>query len=378
MREREHLAEILAGSGPWSYAYIDGAGDSPQVVEQAHERSVRDRFAEIGASEADVEALAEALTDRPSIPSPSARYLLMRDGEVVLDEDFAGARLGPERFGHGPVPGILPLLRHSDESVRFVVVETGREGAEVRLETAAKHSERAPIDVAGRDDSLPKVQAGGWSHARYQRHSEDVWMHNQNEVADVVDRLVREHCPKFVVVAGDVRARQLLADALDPASSALVVDVDTHTRADGADGTALEEAIRSSLDRFATEAIHDILDRAAADNGSRGAEGVDAVTHALQQAQVEALVLDARLVDSDSTLIALDAEPWVAAAGDATGEANALAEIPVAEALARAAVLTSASVLVEEDDPGAPDAPREERLVREPRALLRWPEDPPS
>lgn len=376
MPERERLAEILAGSGPWSYAYIDGAGTSPQVIEQARERSLRDRFMEAGVPERDLEVLAEALTQRPGIPSPSARYLLVRDGEVVIDEEFAGARIGPERFGHGPVPGILPLLRHGDASVRFVVVETGREGAQVRLETAARRTEPAVVDVHGRDDSLPKVQAGGWSHARFQRHSEDVWMHNQNEVAEVVDRLVREHAPRFVVVAGDVRARQLLIESLDPASGALVVEVDVHTRADGADDSALEEAISRSLDHRTSQMIDDIRNRSAAGNGTRSAEGVVPVVHALQQAQVEALLLDARLVDADAVLTALDAQPWVAAPGDDTGEAKPLAEVPVAEAIARAAILTGASVVVEEDEPQAPDAPRNERLVRDPLALLRWPADP--
>ncbi|MBP2437292.1 hypothetical protein [Microbacterium amylolyticum] len=52
-----------------------------------------------------------------------------------------------------------------------------------------------------------------------------------------------------------------------------------------------------------------------------------------------------------------------------------VARISAAEALARAAVLTDARVLIEEEDAESEDEPREARPVTEPTALLRWPDE---
>jgi hypothetical protein len=52
-----------------------------------------------------------------------------------------------------------------------------------------------------------------------------------------------------------------------------------------------------------------------------------------------------------------------------------LETVSAAEALARAAILTDARVLIEEDEPTAEDAPRETRPVRDPVAVLRWADD---
>ena len=381
MSEHGDLTEILTGPGPWTYAYVDGTGAEPQAVEESRREAVRDQLRELGAPEADAAAVFRALGEANGLPSPSARYLLVRDGRVELDASFAEARRGPERLGHGGVPEILPLVRHRTSSVCYLVVETGREGAEVRVECADRAVPRRSLEVEGRDDSLPKVQAGGWSHARYQRHSEEIWKHNQSEVAEVVDRLVREERPAIVVLAGDVRARQLLLDQLAPASRELVVEVDSHTRAAGSDEHVLDEAIDDALTARLRQGVADALDRASAENGSRGARGVDAVIEALQQARVETLLLDGRAIDAQgipeagARLEVLDGAPWVSR-GDVPGDAGHLGPASEAEALARAALLTGARIRVLEEDYASDDEPRREEGPREPIALLRWVEDP--
>ncbi len=384
MSEQFSGTAFLNDPGPWTYAYVDGPGPEPQVVEESKRQSVRERLVGLGAPEADAAAVEKELSRATGVPSPSARYVLVRDGRVELDESFAEPRRGPEQFGYGAPPAMLPLLRHHAASARYLVVETGREGADVRLECATRRAPDRELEVEGRDDSLPKVQAGGWSHARYQRHSEEIWKHNQAEVAEAVDRLVLEERPAFVILAGDLRARQLLTERLAPASRELVLEVDAHTRAAGADETVLDEAIDEALLEHLRGRMSEALDRAAADNGSRGATGASAVLEALQQARVETLLLDARLVDSEETLEALDAAPWVAGDGSVdgdtsvAGDAKSLGRVPLAEGLARAALLTGATVHVLEEQYEADETPRTDRAPREPVAVLRWPESRPG
>ncbi|GGH40617.1 baeRF2 domain-containing protein [Microbacterium album] len=365
------LSTLLAQPGPWTSVYTDGRGGRPQSEEDALRRSVLDRLHAAGAPEADVRAVADALEEGQRLPSPSLRCLLVRDGRVVLDEPFTGRRLGPEVVDHGAVPRILPVLRHRAAAIPYLVVETGREGALLRLQTAHRAGATHAEEVEGRTDSLNKVQAGGWSHRRYQAHSEDIWEQNQSEVAEAVDRIVREQHPRFVVLAGDVRARQLLHERIAPAGRDLVVEVESHTKAEGSDDTALHEAIAAAVDARLEAELSDIRDRAAANEGAAGAYGMTPVLEALQQARVDTLLLDERLLSADETLEALDAPPWAGTGdGDALG-ATPLGRVPVAEALARAAVLSGARVLVL-DEVLADDEARPAGPAAAPVALLRW------
>jgi hypothetical protein len=112
------------------------------------------------------------------------------------------------------------------------------------------------------------------------------------------------------------------------------------------------------------------MDRLAMQEGQANPEsatGVGAVVHALQQAQVEVLIFnDAGL--SDRTLLALDAEPWIATTEEESLAANTLDAVPAAAALLRAAALTDARVLLV---PG-PVLPEGVEVA----ALLRWPAGP--
>lgn len=369
------LVELLNLPGPWTSAYVDGPGVLPQVEEEARRRSVRERLEEAGAPPEDASAIESALAEGNGLPSPSARVVMASAGRVELDQSFVGARIGPERLEHAEVPMLLPLLRHLGAATRYLVVETSRDGADIHLETSGRGSSDADAEIRGETEDITKVQAGGWSHASYQRYAENTWKHNQDEVAAVVSDLIREHHPVFIALSGDVRARQLLTDALTDAERDLVVDVDAHTRADGADSTELDKAIAQAIVERASAAVSDVRDRAAADSGSSGAEGLQEVTAALQQARVDTLLLDGRMLDDERTLLALDGAPWVVGDESEALGTGVLARVSAAEALARAAVLTDARVLVDDDEPTAEDAPREIRPVRDPVAALRWSND---
>lgn len=371
MTVMEDLKPLLTERGPWTYAYVDGHGKEPQVVEESRDEAVLERLREAGAPEADVEGVAEALRGGTGVPSPSARFLLVRQGRVEFDESFVGARYGSEQLGSAPVPKIVPLIRHRTASVRYLVVEAGRDGANIRLERTGRALAEETRRIEGDDDALPKVQAGGWSHSRWQRHSEEVWKHNQSEVAGAVDRLVRQYRPAFIALAGDVRARQLLREQLPPESADLVVEVDANTRAAGADSELLDETVSRLIDEHLEAEAAEALEAAAVGGGERRVEGLPQLVLALQEARLERLLLDARSLDGDERLEELDAPPWIAVVGEPQAGAARLASAPFVEALARAAILTGARVHILEETFASADAPREDRAPRPPVGVLR-------
>jgi hypothetical protein len=375
MIDEAELSSILASDGMWTFAYLDHHGDEPQPAQHSRRHALVDELRKCGAPEPDVQAVDDAVASDAGIPSPSVIYLLVRNGAAEVVERFVGRRLGPEQVGYGRIPPVLPLLRHRAEDIRYVVVEAGREGAHLRVELAGRTGAQEAAEVEGRTDSLPKVQAGGWSHKRYQTHSEEIWKQTQSEVADALEGIVQEQRPSFVVVAGDVRARQLLEDALPAGVKAITIDVDAHTKADGADAGALDDAIVRAIDERLGKAVTDARDRAAAAGGRNGAHGVREVVAALQEAQVDTLVLDARELGTDETLEALDAEPWVAVGEDDRAAARSLGRVQAAEALARAALFSGATVLVAEDQEPPAGEPMPDSPVPEPFAALRWPRE---
>jgi hypothetical protein len=98
---------------------------------------------------------------------------------------------------------------------------------------------------------------------------------------------------------------------LSKASQALVSVVDSRTHTAGADQSLLEDQVNQRVaEQWASEQ-QDITDRLAMQEGQANPEsatGTGAVVHALQQAQVDVLILDDAAL-SERTLPALDAEP---------------------------------------------------------------------
>ena len=366
------LADVFGAPGPWSTAYVDARHDTEDAPHagQLRWRAVRQALTDRGAPEEDLAALDAAVAAPTEIGGEACRYLLAGQGRVVLDEVMPGAPVGPDVAVHGALPDVLPLVLHRLHEVPYVVVEAGREGAHVSAHCASRPTTVAEHDVAGETDRMRKVQAGGWSHRRYQQHAEEVWARNAAAVAEDVARTVQQTGADVVVLAGDVRARELLTDSLPPGVRSLLVQVDVHTRAPGADHGALDSALHEHLDDKAEAEERHLLDRLAtkAGEGQRtSAVGLGATVDALRQGQVETLLLDPAALDGRH-LLALEAAPWVAIAPDEATGAEVLAEVPATQALLRAGALTDADVLVV-------DA---ERLARPDgvAALLRWPVGP--
>jgi hypothetical protein len=366
---RDELADLLAVPGQWTTLYVDGPDGSPGPERAARRTAIRDRLARAGTPERHIGAALDALIDEGP-PSPSTQTVLVRDGSVVLNELHSGPRLGAEVVAHGPVPWVVPLLRERERDVGFLIVEVGRDGGELRMARGHPQDVVDSVEVEGRTDFLTKVRTGGASQARYHRASEEVWRENADEVGKAVDRAVREHDPAFIVVAGDVRARELLLEDLAPESLDRVVEVSAHTRAPGASSKELDDEIAARLAEQLDRERQDVATRSAENDGRYGERGLGPVVHALQQAQVEALLLDPR--DDDRTVLALDAPPWIATDPADSLAAGVLDEVPALEGLARAAVLTDARVYFVDTEPEDADAPRPDEEPAEPVAWMRW------
>jgi hypothetical protein len=363
---RTRLTEAERSYGGWATVHIDLSNDreTPEGIAETRRRSVRDRLNRQGADDATAEAVDAALSTPSGLPAPFSRYLLARNGEVVVDEPIPGTA-PQETLEVGPLPRLAPLIRTGVDEFTYLVVQASRDGGDIAVHRTGAFFPESTASLQGRTDTLHKANSGGWAHLNQHEHVEELWKQTQQELSAEVDRLVREVRPRLLVVSGDIRARGLLLDALAAQSKAIAVELQTNTRAEGSDGGVLDafvaEQIAAVEQRDRAEAL-DLLrtrlsqERPAAEVGLRG------ITEALRQAQVDTLFVDVPALEGE-TLLALDDVPWLAREEADAGGAAVVGEVPAVEALLRAALLTDARILTAgEIDTGAGAA-----------ALLRWP-----
>ncbi|PNI08624.1 hypothetical protein CXX84_08445 [Arthrobacter sp. AFG7.2] len=369
LKEYAHLYRL---PGPWCSAYVDAGTGTVDTLEAADVRpgNIKAALEAQGASPTDLDAMEQALQPETGVPAPVSRFVLVHQGKAELNEVMPGDRAGAERISVDPIPDLLPLVKHRPEDFPYVVAEVSREHGEIRLHYAGAGAPVSIEEVQGDTEHIKKFQGGGWAHLRFQHHTEDVWRRNADEVAAEIDRVVSSSGARLVVLAGDIHARRLVQEQLSKASQALVSVVDSHTHTAGADPSLLEDQVNQRVaEQWATEQ-QEIMERLATQEGRANPEsatGAGAVLHALQQAQVEVLIFnDAAL--SERTLLALDAEPWIATAEEESLAANIVGKVPAPAALLRAAALTDARVLLV---PG-PVLPKGVDIA----ALLRWPTGP--
>ncbi|WP_312178469.1 Vms1/Ankzf1 family peptidyl-tRNA hydrolase [Arthrobacter sp.] len=371
-RKLHEFADLYRRKGPWCVAYVDASAGTTDSLEAAEVRpgDVRRALAKQGAPPQDQEAAETAVLPADGYPSPVSRFLLIQQGTVALNEVLPGPLVLPERVSVDPIPDLLPLLKHRPEEFPYIVAEASREDAEIRLEYAGGGHPATVQDVEGETEDITKLPAGGWSQDKFQRQTEQIWRRNADQVAEEIDRIADSSGAKLIVLAGDVRARGLVRDQLTEAHKALVSMIDSHPRTSGSANGHFDDEIQERIALLWAAEQEQIMDRLALQEGQANPESVTGfgqVVTALQQAQVEVLILNDRAL-ADRHLFALDAEPWVASAQEQTLGAEVLGQVPAPAALVRAAALTDASLLLVPDGvlPHAVDA----------AALLRWPTGP--
>lgn len=368
----KQLSEFYRHGGSASTVYVDvsqATGDPRHMAALRH-RTVLDALRDAGAPANDLETVERLLDETPGVGAPVSRFLVVRDGQAEIDQLLQGEPLVEQSAAFGPVPSVIPLLTQLPRELSYIVAEVTRDGGEIRqyrLRQAKPVSDRT---IEGDQEYLPKVNAGDWSQKRYQRDAEEIWKRNEGELASAIDNMVRTTGAELLVVAGDVRARQLLAEQLAPASRDILTEVPVNTRPEGASKDALEEELQleilSILDRDERNALERVAQGVGQDGGLAEV-GIGAVVHALQQSQVDTLLV-APTALADKTLIALDREPWVTTVPEEALGATELGHVAAADALVRAAIVTDARVILIAEG----ELPDDQAVG----ALLRWPTGP--
>jgi hypothetical protein len=294
--ELEFLSALAAQSGPFATVYLDASHNTPDASRRIdlEWREARRELVGMGTDEDTLTALDKAVESASPAVGPAGKVLVGGHGDVVFDRDIPAP---PRRriVRYAALPHLMPLLAQSPEPLPYVLVVADRGGADLRAYAAAG----AELDLGGAGQvsgpdqwPLHKVPTGGWSALRYQHAVEVAWEHNASAVAEQVRKVAEAIKARLVVVAGDVRARGLLKDALPAQVGALVVEAEGGSRAAGTD----EHAFEAEVDRLIGEKVdaeHAALFERLGDGfrNDTAVQGLEAVLGALREGMVDTAIL---------------------------------------------------------------------------------------
>jgi hypothetical protein len=262
------------------------------------------------------------------------------------------------------LPLLTPFIRVRQASPPYVVVLTDRRGADIVACRGVGDGDTART-VNTTDEVARKVAPGGWSQRRFQQRAENAWEESAREVADAVEHVSDDVQAEVIVVAGDVRAVQLLQTGLPDRLQPLVREV-SGGRAPGVDREHMEQEVDRWIADATARSTVKVLEKFREELGQRdrAADGVDATFAALNEGRVEVLLVHDDIEDHRRAWFGPDAIPIAEDArtleelGVAPVESGRLDDVAI-----RAALGSGAAVWIIPDPGGATDGIG---------AVLRW------
>jgi hypothetical protein len=312
-------------------------------------RALADRLAEQGAPEAVVEAVRGRLlagNEGGEAGTYRGRAVVAGpDGTVLFDAPLADAPR-TETAEWSPLPDLVTVLRALPGRIPHIVVVADRVGADITVATAPGLPTLEKT-IEGETHLIRKVQVGGWAHHRFQHNAENVWIHNVQQVIDEIDTLVEKSGARFVLVAGDVRARQIFTDRATPKIRAVLVETEEGGRAEGADRSGIDRRVEELVAENEAAQVATVLEQVeAASAHGLALTGTAPVVEALRKAQVETLVLADEPTDEQLYIGTGPLEIGVSQEDMAALGVTDAAQVPAPRALLRAAVGSNAGVVV--------------------------------
>jgi hypothetical protein len=255
-------------------------------------RAAREELAGHGAADELLDAIEPLFVEPTHVPGPVSRLIVAAGGDVRVD-DLVPDHVDPGVVAYGDLPDLTTWIELQDSAVPILLVVADREGADLEVYRALAEQPVERQEIHGQTVHIHKVPVGGWAHLRYQHHTEEVWRRNARQVSEEIEHHV-SHGLGVVVLAGDVRARAEISDALGGRAADSLIEIEAGGRAEGASREALDEAVREAVAGVVTERRLGVLREFEQRRGRNEAVavGTDAVMDAFVRGQVETLLLD--------------------------------------------------------------------------------------
>ncbi|NYG54013.1 hypothetical protein [Nocardioides perillae] len=350
------VQDVVTRPGPFVTVHAEVGRTTEDARQQLESRwtTIRHALEAEQVEPAVVERIGELLQELPGAGGEARRTIVAAGGEVLFADTQHGAGHFPEAVEVGPLPDLAPWVAHAGSHVPFALAVCDHEGADVSFHTSVHDRGVDADEVGGRtlhEHQVPSHMA----ERQYQRHSEQTYRHNAEDVAEALRRGVGEHGCRVVVLAGGGDARRLVEAGLD-GLQVEVVHVEDGGRAQGSSEEALWTGIEAALASLQAQEEAEVLEQLGTGEGQAGTgcRGLDDVLDAFVRGQVDRLLVD--LQAARELTVDPAAHPGLPLPDD-------LGEVPADRVLVALAAATQADVVT------VPAAQTDGEPVS---AVLRW------
>ena len=292
VNSRSHLAELYSRPGPFATVYVDATRAIENGAQEIERRwaKARAQLQEAGADSGTLEEIAAAVGADTGTPGRHGLVVVAAAGEVRFRAVLAQP---PARTAASwsPLPHLLPYLAQQVTELPHVVVVADRTGADILAVGPGGPHEQTVTGEARHP--VHRTAADVWNERHFQHRVENSWAANAHDVADAVAKQLANGPAKLVIIAGDVRARNLIADALGTPPGVTVRTIEEGGRAAGSSPDALHAAVHDVVLQQVWRDRREVLEHLQQNLGRReyAAAGVGPVIEALRMAQVDTLVI---------------------------------------------------------------------------------------
>jgi peptide subunit release factor 1 (eRF1) len=261
----------------------------PFLRKELHERV--DTYPASGPERESLEADAAKIRDYVANVDGSVNGLALfacNAADLFVALDLA-APIDKHRIYVSDRPHLYPLARLIDEYPRYLALVTDSHSARIFVFAINEIEKTEQVE----SEKTKHHKKGGWSQARYQRHTENFHLQHAKEVIEHVARIVREESIDKVVVAADDVMMPLLREQFPKEISDRIVDtlkLDVHAN----EASVLQATIAALHKKDAEndkERVEELIGAYRA-NGLACA-GREATRRALEMGQVDELVITA-------------------------------------------------------------------------------------
>ena len=339
------LAELDSIAGPFVTVYLNTESAIENAEQRAEQRwkTLRAELAESGAPDSALEAVDPIVGGAHQWGECLA--------VIATSEGLAHVEHGPfgptQDLGRvAPLPSLAGIIEWRQLAPPHVTVLADRQGAD--LIAVRIGMPEISVEAGGATDPLTKSSPGGWSQRRYQQRAENTWAENAEDAAQQLMKLIDAVEADLVVAAGDVRALQLLREALPQQALDLLRVVEGGRGADGSKEEITEEAAEL-VRTAANEATEALLEKFREEKGQqdKAVDGAGPTAEALSMGQLHVLLVGAEPDDDrlawfgpDPIPVSVERQPLTDLGVDSPQEGR------LVDVLIRAALATGAGVRI--------------------------------
>lgn len=337
------LKPLYDADGPYVTVHLDVSRATADALQQLDARwtTTRHDLEHAGVDAGLIEEIGSRLYQSVHVPGEVRRTMVATAGTLVFDQLTPGHTVLPETVATGPLPDLAGWMSLAAHGTTYLLVLVDRVGADLKLFAGHAPTPAKEVTVDGTTENIQKVNQGGVAQQEYEARTGQQWRDNAHLVAEAVRSLCREAAPRVVLLAGDVRARTLVAGDLHGIHPD-VVQLESGGRAAGTSQEALDEEVQRILAAYEAHDERDVaqtLDRGRA-TGEGVATGLDEVITAFTRAEVDRLVLDLQAMHERTV------RPSNHPGLTLPGAASTASELPADQVLIAAAAATGAEVVV--------------------------------